>query len=182
MLAAGERVGLRRIRPADLGQIIRHAFTVSIHEPLDDLGAVTAAFEATGFWTPDAGAVAIVDLESGRLLGTCQFYRSAPCIHGYEIGYIVHDPADRGRGTASEALRLLTDHLFGARPACHRLQLLIETWNTASWKVAERCDYVREGVLRSAGFMDADEPADCFLYARTRKDWVQAQAGKDRRS
>ena len=49
----------------------------------------------------------IVEAASGRLLGTSQFYRSAPCIHGLELGYILHDPADRGRGLASEAVKRL---------------------------------------------------------------------------
>ena len=70
----------------------------------------------------------------------------------------------------AEAVRLFSDHLFGAAPGFYRLQLLIETWTVASWKLAERCGFVREGLLRSAGFGSGD-PADCFVYARTRKDW-----------
>ena len=109
-------------------------------------------------------------LPSGRLLGTAQFYRSAPCIHGFELGYIIHDRADRGRGSASLAVRLFSDYLFAEFPDFYRQQLLIEVWNTASWKLAERCGLLREGVLRSAGLGDGD-PADCFIYSRTRKDW-----------
>ena len=56
------------------------------------------------------------------------------------------------------------------RPQCYRLQLIIEVCNTASWRVAERCGYIREGLLRSAGFGHSD-PSDCFIYSRTRKDW-----------
>lgn len=170
----GRAVALRRIARQDLRQISRFAFTVSILEPLTDLAALEQAFDTSGLWQGDAGAVAIVDAADGRLLGTSQFYRSAPCMHGYELGYIIHDPADRGQGAASEAVRLLSDHLFGAAPGFYRLQLLIETWNVASWKLAERCGFVREGLLRSAGFGSGD-PADCFVYARTRKDWHEAR-------
>jgi RimJ/RimL family protein N-acetyltransferase len=167
-------VALRRISRRDLPQISRFAFTVSIQEPLTDLAVLERAFDTSGLWAGDAGAVAIVDVADDRLLGTSQFYRSAPCIHGYELGYIIHDPADRGRGVATEAVRLFSDHLFGAAPGFYRLQLLIETWNVASWKLAERCGFVREGLLRSAGFGSGD-PADCFAYARTRKDWHEAR-------
>ena len=169
-LGQGRAVALRRISRQDLPRISRFAFTVSIQEPLTDLATLEQAFDASGLWQGDAGAVAIIDAADGRLLGTSQFYRSAPCIHGYEMGYIIHDPADRGRGMASEAVRLFSDHLFGAAPGFYRLQLLIETWTVASWKLAERCGFVREGLLRSAGFGSGD-PADCFVYARTRKDW-----------
>lgn len=172
--AAEGDVALRRIEADDLAQIAGFPFTVSIREPLDDLAALTAVFETGGFWAADSGAAAIVEANSGRLLGTTQFYRSAPCIHGYEIGYILHDPADRGRGVASKALRLMTAHLFGATTDIYRLQLIIETWNVASWTLAERCGFVREGLLRSAGFGDGD-PADCFIYATTRKDWLGGQ-------
>jgi ribosomal-protein-alanine N-acetyltransferase len=128
------------------------------------------AFDATGFWKGECGALAIVETATRRLLGSCQFYRSAPCIHGFELGYIIHEPADRGRGYASQAVRLFSDHLFAAVPGFYRQQLIIEVWNTPSWKLAERSGFVREGLLRSAGFGSGD-PGDCFLYARTRKDW-----------
>lgn len=159
---------LRRIQSGDLSQIARFPFTVSIREPLTDATELRATFDAAGFWTDEAGAVAIV--EDGRLVGTCQFYRAAPCIHGYELGYILHDPANRGRGLAPSAVRAFSDLLFAERPAIYRQQLIIEAWNTASWKLAERCGFTREGLLRSSGFGDGD-PADCLLYARTRKDW-----------
>lgn len=160
-------VTLRRVGAADLDQIRPFAFTVSITEPLTDRTALEARFEDTGFWREDAGALAIE--VGGELVGTCQFYRSAPCIHGYEIGYIIHDTEKRGRGYATEALRRLTDLLFDERPNCHRLQLVIEVANLPSAKVAETCGYVREGLLRSAGF-DLNNPSDCFVYSMTRKE------------
>ncbi len=162
---------LRPVGRGDLAAIAAFPFTVSITEPLTDLATLTDRLDATALWSDDAGALAITEPD-GRLVGTCQFYRSAPCIHGYEIGYLVHDRADRGRGHASTALGLLTDHIFETRLACFRLQLLIEVWNVASWKVAERGGYVREGLLRSAGFGEGD-PSDCFVYGRTRKDWTE---------
>jgi RimJ/RimL family protein N-acetyltransferase len=67
-----------------------------------------------------------------------------------ELGYAVA-PAARGRGVAVEALRQLTEWAFGEL-GMRRLELLISVDNAASKKVAERCGYVREGVLRSAYF------------------------------
>ena len=65
---------------------------------------------------------------------------------------------------------MFSDYLFAEFPDIFRHQLLIEVWNTASWKFAERCGFLREGVLRSAGLADGD-PGDCFIYSHTRKDW-----------
>ena len=64
-----------------------------------------------------------------------------------ELGYIVA-PAARGCGVATAALRILTDWAFSELAAL-RLELLIAVENEASKRVAERCGYEREGVLRS---------------------------------
>lgn len=176
-LSRGPRAALRRVRAADLSQIARFPFTVSITQPLTDPDALRQAFEATGFWGEGAGAVAIMDSATGRLLGTAQFYRSAPCIHGLELGYIIHDPAGRSKGYATDALRLFSDLLFAERPGVYRQQLLIEVWNTPSWKLAERCGFLREGVLRSSGFGQGD-PADCLIYSRTFKDFESQRSSQ----
>jgi RimJ/RimL family protein N-acetyltransferase len=64
-----------------------------------------------------------------------------------ELGYVLVQQA-RGRGVASTALRLLTQWAFSELEAL-RLELLISVENQASQRVAARCGYVREGVLRS---------------------------------
>lgn len=163
-LSEGPRVLLRRIERGDLEGAAGFQYTLSILEPLTHVARLTDLFEQTGFWTEDAGAV-VIEAE-GRMVGTMQFYRSGACIHGYEIGYILHSEADRGKGYAAEAVRLFSDYLLAERPGLHRLQLIIETWNEASARVAEACGYEREGVLRKAGYSQADDPPDCWIYSR----------------
>lgn len=165
---------LRRIEARDLDQIAGFAYTVSITEPLTDLARLREVHAATGLWGAESGALAIVGAADGRLLGTTQFYRSSATIHGIELGYLLHSKADRGHGLAAPAVRAFSDLLFAQGPAWHRQQLLIEVWNTASWKLAERCGFLREGVLRSGGLGDGD-PADCLVYSRTRRDWREEQ-------
>jgi RimJ/RimL family protein N-acetyltransferase len=101
--------------------------------------------------------------EQGRIDGT----REAFAIHGddggflglalapvidregreAELGYMVASHA-RGRGVATEALGMLTTWAFEELGA-QRVALLIDVLNHASLRVAERCGYVREGLLRS---------------------------------
>ncbi len=169
LVTLGDRVGLRRIVSSDLIACARFPFSLSSSEALTELPQLRRAFAETGFWTPNGGALAIVARRGERLVGTVQFCRSNPVIQGYEIGYLLHDQTDRGQGYASQALRLFTELLFAERPACHRLQLIIDTANTASWRLAEACGYQREGVLRNAGF-NAHDPEDCFIYSRVRRD------------
>jgi RimJ/RimL family protein N-acetyltransferase len=165
-LARGETVSLRRIERGDLEGAAGFQYTLSILEPLTQVVRLTEVFDATGFWTEDAGAV-VIETE-GRMVGTMQFYRSGAGIHGYELGYILHSEADRGKGYASAAVRLFSDFLFAERPACRRLQLVVETWNEASARLAEACGYEREGVLRKAGYSDAADPPDCWIYSKVR--------------
>jgi RimJ/RimL family protein N-acetyltransferase len=168
-IVTGQSIHIRKVMASDLETISHHEFTVSIDEPQGDLGRLRTLFAEAGFWRIEAGAVAIVETASGRLVGTAQFYRPGPCIHGLEIGYIIHSEDDRGKSYASQAARLLSDHLFEARPQFHRHQLTIEVDNIASWHVAERCGFQREGILRSAGF-DPDNPSDDYIYSRIRSD------------
>jgi RimJ/RimL family protein N-acetyltransferase len=64
-----------------------------------------------------------------------------------ELGYIVA-PEARGRGVASWILRALTEWAFESAGAL-RIVLIIDVANAASERVAERCGYMREGVMRS---------------------------------
>lgn len=177
LLIEGKKANLRGIRLNDLPQISGHEYSVSISEPLGSLESLTEAYTETNFWQEESGAVAIICNQTDRLLGTIQFFRSAPCIHGFELGYIIHSPDDRGKGLSVGMVQLFSDYLFKMRPHHYRQQLLIEVSNIPSWKTAERNGFVREGVLRSCGFGQGD-PADCFIYSRTRKDYSQALDSK----
>ena len=69
-----------------------------------------------------------------------------------EIGYVVA-PEARGRGVAGPRLRLVTDWALDGL-GLQRVELHIDPDNDASIRVAERCGYVREGVLRSLHFKE----------------------------
>ncbi len=63
-----------------------------------------------------------------------------------ELGYMVA-PEARRQGAATEALHLMSDWAFA--DGLQRLELFINAANEASKRVAIRCGYVFEGVLRS---------------------------------
>jgi RimJ/RimL family protein N-acetyltransferase len=107
----------------------------------------------------------------GRLVGEVDARRPRWCLPPgvFELGVSVFDPADRGRGFGSEAVALLTEHLFESGEA-HRVELTTDVDNAAMRTAAERLGFVAEGVLRS--FMPAHRGRrDYALYAMTRKDW-----------
>ena len=84
-----------------------------------------------------------------------------------ELGYVVA-PAARGRGVASRALTDLTEWVFAER-AMVRAELRISVANEASKRVAERCGYAREGVLRSM-YVKPGMRDDLELWSRLATD------------
>ena len=73
--------------------------------------------------------------------------------YGYEISYQVFGEQYSGKGYATEALGLLTDYLFSTK-LMNRLQLSIRPDNLASRRMAEKCGYTQDGVMRSFVFID----------------------------
>ncbi|MDO5498559.1 MAG: GNAT family N-acetyltransferase [Propionibacteriaceae bacterium] len=78
------------------------------------------------------------------------------------IGYWIA-PQFRRRGYARAALSTLTEWAL-TQDEVHRVQLLVEPGNEGSWRTAEACGYVREGLLRS---WQQVGPArkDMFMYS-----------------
>ena len=65
-------------------------------------------------------------------------------------------------------MRQLTDWAF-AELGMLRLELMISVENAGSKKVAERCGYLREGVLRSLHFKQ-DRREDTEIWSRLATD------------
>jgi RimJ/RimL family protein N-acetyltransferase len=84
-----------------------------------------------------------------------------------ELGYIVPRAA-RGRGVATEMLRRLTQWAFDEAGAL-RIVLVIDVENAASERVAERCGYVREGVMRSIHLKQGAR-VDAAIWSRLPSD------------
>jgi RimJ/RimL family protein N-acetyltransferase len=84
-----------------------------------------------------------------------------------ELGYIVARAA-RGRGVATEMLRQLTEWALAELGAL-RIWLVINIDNPASERVAERCGYVREGVMRSIHLKQGIR-VDASLWSRLPSD------------
>lgn len=84
-----------------------------------------------------------------------------------ELGYIVASGA-RGQGVGSEILRRLTAWAF-TELRSQRLFLIIDVDNRASLRIAQRCGYQREGVMRSI-HMKQQRRSDAELWSRLPSD------------
>ena len=116
----------------------------------------------------DGGTVyAIADPESDHLLGGIGFDNVILSRAQAEIGYWV-GPWARGRGVATAALRVLSEHALGA--GLDRLELLTHWHNTASQRVALAAGYRREGVRREAQPTRDGARDDLVAFARLAGD------------
>jgi RimJ/RimL family protein N-acetyltransferase len=112
-------------------------------------------------------AFAVVDDDDGTFLGMAMAVDIDREAREVELGYIVA-PAARGRGVATAALDELTRWAFAELDAL-RITLIIDVENQASARVAERCGYVLEGVMRSSYLKD-DLRIDAGLWSRLPSD------------
>jgi RimJ/RimL family protein N-acetyltransferase len=93
-------------------------------------------------------SLAVVEPVDARvLLGGVSLHEIRPTRGSAGIGYWLA-PEGRGRGAATQAVRLLAGWAF-AGLSLSRLELTCGPDNAASQRVAERCGFTREGLLRS---------------------------------
>ena len=110
------------------------------------------------------GALAIADASSDRLLGAIGL---SPIEHRLSVGFWVV-PEARGRGVATDAVRLLT--AWALRTLHYpRLELYHFAGNGASGRVSEKAGFRREGVLRLYADLRG-EPRDCVMYSLLASD------------
>lgn len=101
----------------------------------------------------------------GRLIGACgiKIDQHRPWVG--EIGYFI-DRDYQEKGIATEAVKQLEKVGF-EKLDLQRLIILMDTRNPASERVAQKCKYEKEGILKKVHRIGEDY-YDCFLYAKTR--------------
>lgn len=96
----------------------------------------------------EALSLAVVDgAQPDRVWGAVSVYDIDAFDQRAAVGYWLA-PWARGRGVATRSLRLLAQWVF-EQLEVQRLELTCAPDNLASMRVAERCGFVREGLLRS---------------------------------
>jgi RimJ/RimL family protein N-acetyltransferase len=119
-----------------------------VPEPYDQTTAAEWAVESKRQHEAGEGLhLLIVDAETDDFLGSIGIQEidreEGRCNMGYFLA-----PQARGRGVMTGAVRLLGQWVFDNLPI-QRVQITIQSENTASRAVAERAGYEFEGVLRS---------------------------------
>lgn len=106
------------------------------------------------------------------------------------IGYTEHSDVERigaevgywlgwefwGRGIATVALGLLTEHAFTVNAELRRLYAVPYSSNLASARVLAKVGYQREGTLRQSAIKDG-QVLDQWMYSIVREDLVARRVG-----
>ena len=102
----------------------------------------------------------------GELLGSTGLHRMDWKARRFEIGYWRRTGRE-GRGIATEAVNALARLAFDELRA-QRVELRIDNVNRASWRVAERCGFTLEGVMRSESLAPDGTLRDMRVYSKVR--------------
>jgi RimJ/RimL family protein N-acetyltransferase len=169
----GTRCALRLWRLDDAESLVKHANNINVARQLRDRfphpysRANASAFLKAATSAPEASNLAIeADSQAIGAIG----YVSGIDVERYsaEIGYWLGE-AYWGQGIATEALVLMTTHVFESMNIL-RLFALPFADNAGSIRVLEKAGYVREATLRSSS-VKYGQPRDQLLYARVNENW-----------
>ena len=168
-------LSIRAVREADLPEFFSYL------SDMQSLGAFLPVimpsetqlrqdFAKDGLISPDYQRYLII-APDGAMLGYIWAFKSVPYFDATEVGYQIFNSSARGKGYATEAMRLFRDYLFEASQV-NRLELRIATENIPSQKVAEKLGFVREGVCREAAYSKG-KLYDMAIYAQLRREWQE---------
>jgi [ribosomal protein S5]-alanine N-acetyltransferase len=114
--------------------------------------------------------------ESGKLIGN--LYLGKGNFDTWELGYVFNRKY-QGRGYATESARSLLDYAF-TKLGARRIIAMCSTKNTPSWKLLERLNMRREGMLLQNVYFkthSSGEPIwfDTYEYAILKSEWCKLQ-------
>ena len=170
----GKRLYLRPFKQQDLEVWVDHVNNFDYrgdYLPLDITNQVeiNKKFIENGLLAEDYGRLLICENETDRMLGYIVYFKTTHYMVGLEVGYVIFNPADRGKGYCSEALGLMTEWLFLTKQIM-RLQATVDVGNIGSRKAAEKCGYMYEGTMRMAIF-SRGEYKDIIMLSITRPEF-----------
>lgn len=170
------RLRLREIVPADAAALFAvHGDPDAMRwfgtDPVPDEAAALKLVDVFAGWRalPNPGTRWGIALQGqAELLGTCGLFAWnrawRKCTLGYEL-----NAAARGQGLMHEALQACLAWGF-EHMQLNRVEALVHPENTASLRSVERLGFVREGLLRQAGFWGG-QFHDMLQYGLLRQDW-----------
>ena len=137
-----------------------------------------AAYVATALKGRDDGHMlpfAVVDVASGRVIGTSRYHDIVPAVERLEIGYTWYGRSWQRTHVNTTAKLLLMQHAFetlGARLVGWRT----DNYNFASQRAIERLGAKKDGVLRHHALRRDGTVRDTVMYSLAAGEWPEVKA------
>jgi len=170
---SGQQIVLRPLEVEDAPLLQRWLNDPEIHQYLYRFRPVTAVEERQ--WLEkihersEEVVFGIALREGERLIGSCGLHRVSLPNRSAELGILIGDRKEQGKGLGAEAIRLLLDYGFGSL-GLHRVWLLVYANNERGIRCYEKAGFRREGVRREARWW-AGRWWDILEYGILEHEW-----------
>lgn len=121
--------------------------------------------------SPNAYNFVIADIADGRYLGQLDMFRVDWRLRQGEMGLLIADPHNRGKGYAQEALRVFERFAF-QNLGLERLELEVCMENAAALACYQKAGFMLEGVKRHAYWVDG-RFADVGIMSKLREEYLR---------
>lgn len=147
----GEKITLRLVKEQDLEELYLKLFNLNLRGKyfpltLSSHTQFKKQFSETGFWSEDFGRFLIFDKKE-LLVGSIYYFKTAIYSDSLELGYLLFDKMNYGKGYMTEALELMVDYLFSTK-TMNRIQLRIAPENEPSIKLALKAGFQFDGTRK----------------------------------
>nr|WP_321979706.1 GNAT family protein [uncultured Cohaesibacter sp.] len=112
----------------------------------------------------------VCDGEDGRILGEVSYYWKDQRTNWLEVGIVLFNQSDWGRGIGSKALPMWIDKQLAERPALVRIGLTTWSGNAGMMALAEKIGLKQEACYRKARILDG-KYFDSLSYGILREEW-----------
>lgn len=176
-----ERLLIRAPRPGD-GQMVYEAVMESLaqlklwmpwaHQEISpEIQEGVARQMHAKFLARQDLALFLLRKDSGEFVGGSGLHRMDWDVPRFEIGYWARAKFE-GQGYIAEAVRGVTNFAF-EKLFAERVEIRMDDKNERSWRVAERCYFKLEGVLRSDARDTQGDLRDTRVYSMIRREWLE---------
>lgn len=170
----GNNISIRPIKETDLealydllndiqsqGEFLPAALTSEIE--------LKSQYQKNGFISEDSQRYLITN-KSNEIIGSIWAFKSVPYFDAIEVGYQIFDQTSRGKGHATDALKIFHQYIFESTQV-NRIELRIATQNIPSQKVALKIGFKLEGTNKEAAYSKG-KVHDMHIYAMLRREYL----------
>lgn len=109
--------------------------------------------------------------DSNKLIGWCGYHTWYVDHLRAELGYVLTDNSEKGKGYMSEAIQPILDYGFN-QMNLNRIEAFIGLENTPSLKLLNTFNFVKEGQLREH-YHKNNKMEDSIIYSLLKKEYSQ---------